>query len=224
MADPSPDAPWIRAPRQARSRQTSDRIADAVTELLAEKPFEAISIPEVAARAGISVGGFYSRFPSKDAVLLHLFDDRFFSGYRAEADAVLSPDRWAGQPAAPIVAEYVRMMVALFRGHAPLLRQIARLNRAGMDATFRERVLDFNRHVHEQLRALLLARRGEIAHPDADVAIDLAILGVGSTAREMILHGSHWPYVTPAAHHALAAELTRMFSAYLGLPPAHHER
>ncbi|HET9453695.1 MAG TPA: hypothetical protein VFO66_05365 [Gemmatimonadaceae bacterium] len=156
--------------------------------------------------------------------MLHLFDDRFFSIYRKEADVVLSPERWSGEPATAIVAEYVRMMVALFRGHAPLLRQIARLNRAGTDATFRERVLDFNRHVHDRLRALLLARRDEVAHPDADVAIDLAILGVGSIARELIVHGSHWPYITPAAHDTLAAELTRMFSAYLGLPPAHHER
>lgn len=116
------------------------------------------------------------------------------------------------------------MMVALFHGHAPLLRQVARLNRAGADETFRRRVLDFNRHVHEQLRALLLARGSEIAHPDAGAAIDLAILGVGSIAREMILHGSHWPYITPAAPDALAAELTRMFSAYLGLRPAQLER
>ena len=53
---------WVRAPQQARSQETLDRILDAAERLVSEKGFEDTTVADVVARAGSSVGAFYTRF------------------------------------------------------------------------------------------------------------------------------------------------------------------
>ena len=61
------------APQQARSRRTLERLLVAAEELLEECLFEALSMADVAARAGVSVGIIYTRFRTKDDLLPALF-------------------------------------------------------------------------------------------------------------------------------------------------------
>ena len=56
-------------PRQARARATVERIFEATVRLLADRPFEAISVADIVSEAHTSVGAFYKRFSSKDALL-----------------------------------------------------------------------------------------------------------------------------------------------------------
>ena len=58
--------------KQDRSRQTAERIVAAALDLLGDRSFDQMKVTEIAARAGISVGGFYARFSSKDAVIDYL--------------------------------------------------------------------------------------------------------------------------------------------------------
>lgn len=52
-----------------------ERLADSAAALLEEKSLNEISIAEIAARAGASVGSFYRRFHDKTA-MLHYLDER----------------------------------------------------------------------------------------------------------------------------------------------------
>jgi AcrR family transcriptional regulator len=61
-------------PKQERSRQARTALLDAALALFAERGFEATSIEDIATRAGVAVGGFYSHFRSKRQVLLVLMD------------------------------------------------------------------------------------------------------------------------------------------------------
>lgn len=64
------------APMQERSKATARRFTDAAMHLLREKTFAELSVAELAAKAGRSVGVFYQRFGSKDdflTVLLNAF-------------------------------------------------------------------------------------------------------------------------------------------------------
>lgn len=56
--------------RQKRGQITYDALLDTAFALLEDKEFDAISVAELAQRAGYSVGAFYARFRSKD----ELFD------------------------------------------------------------------------------------------------------------------------------------------------------
>jgi AcrR family transcriptional regulator len=63
-----------RAPKQERSRRAREALLEAALALFAEHGFEATSVEEIATRAGIAVGGFYSHFRSKRQALLVLMD------------------------------------------------------------------------------------------------------------------------------------------------------
>ena len=56
--------------RQLRSRATMERVLTAVEELLVDKPFDQITIAEIAARASSSPTSIYARFTDKSGLLL----------------------------------------------------------------------------------------------------------------------------------------------------------
>ncbi len=95
MPRPIPDLRWVRAPQQARSQETLDRILDAAEALVTEKGFEEATVAEVARRAESSVGAFYARFRDKTG-LLYALHDRYLEQAMATADLALDPARWAG--------------------------------------------------------------------------------------------------------------------------------
>lgn len=72
----------IRRIKQRRSQKTYDAIIEAAFELLDAREFNEISVAEVAAKAGYSVGAFYARFKSKDE-LLEAMLARHLEGRRA---------------------------------------------------------------------------------------------------------------------------------------------
>src|SRR5262249_29875618 len=61
-----------REPRQQRSQDLLARLIDASRDLLDAHDFERISIADIAKRARVSVGVLYTRFPTKDHLLVHL--------------------------------------------------------------------------------------------------------------------------------------------------------
>ena len=63
------------APRQARSLRKRARLKAAGLAVLGKKGYEATSIHEIAARAGLAVGGFYQHFRSKRQLLVALMDE-----------------------------------------------------------------------------------------------------------------------------------------------------
>jgi AcrR family transcriptional regulator len=71
MAD-SAGAP--SAPKQARSKQTKEKIIHAAIALIQERGFEKTTSNDIAAAAGVSVGSFYTYFTDKRQLLLTIFD------------------------------------------------------------------------------------------------------------------------------------------------------
>ena len=65
-----------RQPRQARSRQTVERLLDAADQLLSEQGLLAFNTNAVAAEAGIDIASLYQYFPSKEAIIYSLLEQR----------------------------------------------------------------------------------------------------------------------------------------------------
>jgi len=79
-----------RKPAQSRARATADAIRDAFFQLLAEKPYDRISIRQVIGLAGVGIGSFYEYFSCKDAmaaVCIHLRIKAIATEMRASIDA-----------------------------------------------------------------------------------------------------------------------------------------
>lgn len=66
--------------QQMRSQQTKEKIYQAAKELLIGNEFKNITIQEICACAGISIGSFYHHFPFKEALLTEIYrrSDEYF--------------------------------------------------------------------------------------------------------------------------------------------------
>lgn len=61
-------------PKQARSKQTKEKIVQAAIHLFQERGYEKTTSNEIAQHAGVSVGSFYVYFSDKRQLLLSIFD------------------------------------------------------------------------------------------------------------------------------------------------------
>ncbi len=159
----------MRAPRQARSQETLGRFVDATRRLLQDRSFDDITVHDIVAAAGRTVGSFYARFDDKDAVLKVLvdqLDERAVDVVRAFCD----PVRWEGATLEDFVAESVRLNVQAYRGSAPLFR--AALLASVRDPAFRRRRLETLRACAELQKQFVLSRADECDHDDPARASD----------------------------------------------------
>src|SRR5512147_444751 len=110
----------VSEPKQARSEETLRRLLNAAEELINEKRHGAVSIPEIARRAGSSVGGFYARFRDKDE-LLRALEERHFIELLRRLDALADASRWARATTADIVRAAVAELVTQTRERRHLI-------------------------------------------------------------------------------------------------------
>ncbi|MHC4990671.1 MAG: TetR/AcrR family transcriptional regulator [Planctomycetota bacterium] len=201
-------------PRQARSRATEERIVVAALDLLGEKTFDEMTVADIATRAGVSVGGFYARFPGKDALLQHL-NMTVIEGMVDHAREQLSLEATADLDVRDLIERFIQIVVRLFREHRSVVQQISLRSRTSTDPAFRERVAETNRLVHDLFRDRLERQLDEIGHPVPLRAIDIALTAVSGAAREYVLFQEHRPQFDPVHDDDLVAELTDLFCSYL---------
>ena len=61
-------------PKQARRKQTKEKIVQAAIKLFQERGYEKTTSNDISAAAGVSVGSFYVYFTDKRQLLLTIFD------------------------------------------------------------------------------------------------------------------------------------------------------
>jgi AcrR family transcriptional regulator len=76
---------------QQRGEETRQRILDVATEAFARYGYDATGVAEICRRAGITKGGFYHHFPSKQAVFLEMLE-RWLEGIDSQLEAARSED------------------------------------------------------------------------------------------------------------------------------------
>ena len=69
-----------------------DRLYATATELIAARGYEGTTLRDIAKKAGVSVGLLYRYFPSKQAVVIALYDE--LSSEYAQQAASMPPGRW----------------------------------------------------------------------------------------------------------------------------------
>ncbi len=206
---------WIHEPKQDRSKDTSERILEAARGLLEEQTFDTVSVAAIADRAGISVGGFYARFPNKEA-LLHAFDEYLVEQVLRIVRKEMDPARWRGKSVAEVIEGYIRMTADVFVRNRGVMKHVTIRTRTSEDPAFLRRVQDFNRTAHGLLHQRLMERREQITHPDPEVAADFGVMFVSAALREMILFGERKLNLSTVAGQKLVRELTRAYCNYLG--------
>jgi hypothetical protein len=85
---------------------------------------------------------------------------------------------------------------------------------------FQARQQRLSHHVIARLSALVLGRRGELAHEEPERATRFGLMLVFSALETMILFGEMRSSLLSLSDEALAKELTRSTLAYLGVTPS----
>ncbi len=204
----------VNGPKQARSERTLQRLLDAAEALIKEKGHAAVSIPEIARRAGSSVGGFYARFRDKQE-LLRALEERHFIELTQRVEALADARRWENAPTSRIVEAAVMELVNSTRERRHMIA--AFLVSAIQDPVIRAGGLRFRRSVEERISALLLTRRAEMNHPDPALAIALGIQTAFALMQQHVLIEETHVRDRALSDEELQRELTTMFLRYVGI-------
>ncbi|HEX5726316.1 MAG TPA: helix-turn-helix domain-containing protein [Longimicrobiaceae bacterium] len=201
----------VRTPRQARSAASLERMLAAAETVLRVRSFEQAALAEIARHAGVTVGAFYARFSSKEALLRHL-EERLHAHLDALAAEQAVLVNQAPEEAVPAL---LRAALGFYREHRGTLRAL--VLRSWSDAGLRARLDGADRRALGAVAAAVLARREWIAHPDPAAAVSFALVLVGTLLREAVLFRPQWLEGAGWTDERFAGELSRAFLAYLGM-------
>lgn len=195
----------IEAPRNARSRRTSEALLAAAGDLIAQEGFEALTMAAVADRAGVSRRAVYLHYSSRAELIGSLLS---YVGETEDFDRSLR-QVWDAPNAAAALDEWARHLA---RAHPKILavtRAADRVRRADPDAA---RVWD------EVMRRWRLGSRrlvtwlhdeGRLAQPwTVDTATDMMWALMSLDILERLTVDRHWSHKRYADHMALTLRST----------------
>ena len=161
LADP-PDPDF----RQERSRRSHQALLDAAAELFAQHGYDAVGTPEIAQKAGVSVGTFYRYFDDKHEVYLEIMRRTIAAAYE-ETIAGLTPERFVGASR----RETIERAVDILFGHVLSRPQLTRsfMEMSLRDAEVAELRRAFEQLASQRLAALIamIATREAVPDPEA---------------------------------------------------------
>ncbi len=160
----------IRPGKQRRSERTLEAILDAAEELIDKKGYAATSVNEIAHKAGVTIGAFYGRFGSKEALLQGLLER--LSQQTSEVFNELIADLAKDKPRFRLALERsMEAMRWLYRERAALLRALNQA--AATNSALRKRMLTFNADTCARLYLALDRYSDQVCHPNPALAMKL---------------------------------------------------
>ncbi len=195
--------------KQERSRETRRKLVASCLELVDQRPFDQVTVADIAKGAGVSVGNFYRRFSSKEGILPDLYAayEERFAAYAASFSE--------GEPTEPdAVRGYWDFLVGRIvtfmqdnRGLIQALHLHGRLHPEIVPPTAHDRRRSLYRRVGTLFSSSDEARNQKMG--------DVAILVLVSTLTEQIVYPEHAPSAAAdVSTEELADELGRMLAAY----------
>jgi AcrR family transcriptional regulator len=204
-------------PQQDRSRRTHAAILTAGTELLSEGGVDALVVSAVAERAGVSVGGIYRRFGTKDQLLLAL-QEHFTAGFLEKFQALIA-DASDEMDGPELVRLGVSSLAATLSGQADLSRVFILIS------TQHEKVREvgsrFSHTLGDAFRALLRRAAHTIVRPDPEASIDFVYRLAYAAFEHRVIHpnGEFLESDLPLSWSSLIDELTLAAELYLFFTP-----
>jgi AcrR family transcriptional regulator len=158
-----PESPEFR---QERARRSYYALLDAAEDLFSSHGYDAVGTPEIASKAGVSVGTFYRYFEDKHEVYIETMRRTLVAAYNATIRN-LTPDRFVGKARHETIDEAVRLLFAQVLDRPQLTRSFMEMSLR--DAQVAELRRAFEQLACQKLSALIAAvtPRSQIPDPDA---------------------------------------------------------
>jgi len=186
---------------QLRGEETRSHILDAVGELFAEHGYDATSVADICARAGVTKGAFYHHFKSKQAVFLEL-RDRWLAPLETQLSLARDPDETLPQ----LLQHVADMARAMFAAAGEDQRQqvfLELLSAARQDPTILPALLTPLHRYREWFAQLISAgiKEGALRQVDRELSAQVLVsLGFGLIMLSLLEpHGGDWGDVASQA-------------------------
>ncbi len=153
-------------PKQARSKQTKEKIILAAIELFQERGYEKTTSNDIAAAAGVSVGSFYVYFTDKRNLLLTIFDRLAEELFKNIFDS-LKPEHLFDDELRPRIRQAVANAVVDKQTHAGLHRVICELVLKDAEFAAKQKAM-MNRSIARLQEMISLSKKAGISW-DIDV-------------------------------------------------------
>lgn len=177
------DLPGVFPARQGRSRAVMLGLMERALHMLRTRSFAALSVAELCAAEGCTVGSFYARFEGKDA-FLRAVQHAVIDQARRAIERGLTPAQFADVPLEAMIARLVDGSVRWSRRHEGLIR--AALRAAQDDPAVWSPMRELGRLQADRATPILLAKLGD-AGPDAEDRIRFGFHVLFGTLNNMIL-------------------------------------
>jgi AcrR family transcriptional regulator len=210
---------------QERGRNSVERLLAAAEQILESAGLEAATVPAIAARAGMSVGNVYKRFPDKDSLIGAVYI-RFFSDAFVANEFALDPAKWEGIPTAEVVGTLVTGMIEGYRTRRPLIRALLLYAQTHGDSEFRAHAEQLRLQSLELFDRLLRDRRADIGHPHPERAIRFVVMLLAHALQNAVMSEGGGQSTGDFLSHVpeTAAELSRIVIGYLRIRGAERPR
>jgi AcrR family transcriptional regulator len=191
-------------------------LLNAAEQTLESAGLEGATVPAIAARAGMSVGNVYKRFPDKDSLFRAVYE-RFFSDALASNEFALDPAKWEGLPTAEVLSTLVTGMIEGYRSRRPLIRALLLYAQTHSDAEFRSRAEGLRLQTLGLFERLLRDRRADIAHPHPERAIRFVVMLLAHALENAVMSEGGGISTGDFLSHVpeTAGELSRIVNGYL---------
>jgi AcrR family transcriptional regulator len=158
----------------ATANNTRDRILSAAIDLFATQGYDATSVAQVIERAGLTKGGFYHHFASKDALLYEVYGD-LITRQLEHMDAILARRLPAAETLRALIVDLVESTAASAQQALVFWRESHRL---GDEHTTAYRTA--RRRYHDAVRKVIRTGQttGEFAHTASADTVTFTIFGV----------------------------------------------
>ncbi len=183
------------------------------TNLIAEQSYDEVTIAEIASHSKISVGGFYSRFRNKDALLSNL-QQRLGQETQARIAITLEQD-WSGISLQKLLHHVVKANAEIYQKYRGVLSTIYLKTRTAESSDEEDSRQAYNDHIVSQLTSLLMQKRMEIGHRQPKVAIRLAIACMASMLREAVVFKDASLYPKPTDMSSIIKGVTLVMYQFL---------
>ena len=205
---------------QRRSRENREKIVRALDEALKEKPFDQVSVAELAERAGVAVGTVYQRFKNKEAlipVILEIYRARLEAWAQGEGRIEIEPKE--GLRAA--LRKVMRQAWTAFQREAHLLRAVHINARLHPELVASDEWDKYAKAAVAAIKTPIKIFEEEVERANVQRATAFAAYVFNSIMIEKGLYPDETPgsFFKPSGR-AFADECADMLYAYLTLPEA----
>ena len=203
----------LRPPQQRRSRESLERVLHAGETLLAQRGYDGFTIAEVSRKAKVSVGSVYGRFENKDA-LVYEIHRRLLERLAPPTETdVLAIEDDVQIDLRGAVEHAVRRLADSTNAERALLR--AFMLRGAVDPRIAGPGSEASKAAARAFKAVVLARRGEIGHPDPELATDVTYRMAYDVLTRHVMYGPTFESDTGRTWEELVDELIEAAVAYL---------